>query len=251
MELTPAGKRLLSAAHLILSELQVAGNELSAMKGGSSGLLRISTECTTCYHWLPAVLAAFNRKHPAVEVEINIEATWHPFEALFAGELDVAIVCSTRHDRRLDFRRLFRDEWVIIVNPKHRLASKRSLVPTDFEGETLLYYGGVDDRSMLAADVLAPAGVKLKKLMKVPLTEAIVEMVKAGQGISMVPNWSAQPYVKAGALKVLRLNRAGMFRDWKLTMLRSRTVPDYVDDFAEMLSNHSRPAKVWHASKGA
>jgi LysR family transcriptional regulator for metE and metH len=104
---------------------------------------------------------------------------------------------------------------------------------------------------MLAADVLAPAGVKLKKLMKVPLTEAIVEMVKAGQGISMVPNWSAQPYVKAGALKVLRLNRAGMFRDWKLTMLRSRTVPDYVDDFAEMLSNHSRPAKVWHASKGA
>src|SRR5215471_2414460 len=52
---TPAGERLLMSARTILSEL--AGAEDAVRRGGDAVRipLRLSTECYTCYHWLPSV----------------------------------------------------------------------------------------------------------------------------------------------------------------------------------------------------
>ncbi|MBA3831723.1 MAG: LysR family transcriptional regulator [Chthoniobacterales bacterium] len=125
MELTPAGQRLLASAETIHQEMELAGRELAAMRRSPAGRLRVSTECTTCYHWLPAVLSAFQKKYSTIEVEINIEATRRPFTTLLSGELDAAIVYSTRRDRRIAFRELFKDELVIIIHPEHRLAARK------------------------------------------------------------------------------------------------------------------------------
>ncbi len=51
--------------------------------------------------------------------------------ALFAGELDAAIVYSTRSDRRVVFRDLFKDELVIIAHPEHRPAARKFVEPLD------------------------------------------------------------------------------------------------------------------------
>ena len=245
MQLTPAGKRVLATADAVFDELHATGRDLAAMHGGPAGVLRVSTECTTCYHWLPAVVTAFSKRFPSVEVEINIEASRRPIEALLSGELDAAVVYGARNDRRLALRDLFKDELVIIVSPEHRLAGKPHVEPGDFAGEVLLYYGGVDDESTLAKHILAPAGVRPRKLLKVPLTEAIIEMVKAQHGVSMIPSWSARPYVESGELVALRLTRGGVFREWKLAMRAGNETCDYLIEFGNLLAGHSAPAKTW------
>jgi LysR family transcriptional regulator, regulator for metE and metH len=249
MQLTAAGRRLLSAAETVFNELDATGRDLAAMQGTAAGSLRVSTECTTCYHWLPDVMTALSRKFPSVEVEIDIEASRRPLQALLSGELDAAIVYSERNDRRLSFRQIFKDELVIIVSPKHRLASKQYVEAADFAGEVLLYYGGVDDDSTVARQILAPAGVRPAKLKKVPLTEAIIEMVKAGHGVSMIPNWSALPYVRSGELAALRLTRKGVFRHWKLALRATQTKCDYLVEFGDLLARQSFPAKIFKSGK--
>jgi LysR family transcriptional regulator, regulator for metE and metH len=244
MQLTPAGRRLLTTAENVFNELDAAARDVAAMNGLPVATLRVSTECTTCYHWLPAIVAALSRKFPAVEVEINIEATRRPLQALLSGELDAAIVYSERSDRRLAFRKIFRDELVIIASPKHPISKKRYVAAPDFAGETLLYYGGVDDESSVARDIIAPAGIRLGKLKKVPLTDAMIEMVKAGQGISMIANWSAMPYVKAGELAAVRLTRKGIFREWQLALRASQADCDYLVAFGNLLAKESSPAKA-------
>jgi LysR family transcriptional regulator for metE and metH len=251
MEPTPAGKRLLLSAEAVFEVMECAGRDLMAMRGGPSALLRVSTECTTCYHWLPGVLSTLQKKYPAVEVEINIDATRRPFEALVSGELDAAIVYSTRSDRRFLLRDLFKDELVVIASPRHRLATRKFIEPLDLSSEVILYYGGVDDISTLAAQILAPAGVRPKKLIKVPLTEAIIEMVKAGHGISMIPNWSALPHVQSGDLVVLKMKRRSVHRNWRLAFLREKEGFDYLIEFGNLLAAHSKPAKAWKATHGS
>jgi LysR family transcriptional regulator for metE and metH len=56
MILTPAGERLLGAARKILDELKRVEEDIEHIALDREGSLRISTECYTCYHWLPSIL---------------------------------------------------------------------------------------------------------------------------------------------------------------------------------------------------
>src|SRR5262252_6692462 len=54
--LTPAGERLLGSAREVLGALRQAELEIRQLGQENAGLLRITTECYTCYHWLPPLL---------------------------------------------------------------------------------------------------------------------------------------------------------------------------------------------------
>src|SRR5215831_7301395 len=111
--LTPAGERLLVSARDVLGRLERTETEIRQMGQERAGLLRLTTECYTCYHWLPGLLARYRRRFPRVEVRIDVESTRRPFEMLLAGRIDVAIVYSRVRDRRLATTPLFDDELVV------------------------------------------------------------------------------------------------------------------------------------------
>src|SRR5712691_4518724 len=81
MVLTPPGERLLRSADEVLATIERTEDAIRQLAGASHGLLRISTECYTCYHWLPPLLKAYRRTHPAVDVRIDADATLRPIEA--------------------------------------------------------------------------------------------------------------------------------------------------------------------------
>src|SRR6201982_1670050 len=56
MGLTPAGEKLVVSALHILQELQSAEAQIEGLNGGTRGIIRMCTECYTCYHWLPPLL---------------------------------------------------------------------------------------------------------------------------------------------------------------------------------------------------
>src|SRR5256885_16207717 len=62
MVLTPAGEKMLVCARKVLDELLGAEGQIAGLNGGTRGVIRVSTECYTCYHWLPPVLKKFHAK---------------------------------------------------------------------------------------------------------------------------------------------------------------------------------------------
>ena len=80
--LTEAGEKLLDCARLVLPTVREARELVAAADSKAQGTLRISTECYTCYHWLPSRLKTFQESFPHMEVEIVVEATRRPIEAL-------------------------------------------------------------------------------------------------------------------------------------------------------------------------
>src|SRR5262245_24251069 len=115
MILTQAGERLLHTARQVLDDMKRAEDHISQIAANKQGTLRISTECYTCYHWLPHVMKEFRQKFPGVDVKIEAGATHRPIQALLQGKLDLAIVSQSERDKRLDYRTLFEDEFV--ANP--------------------------------------------------------------------------------------------------------------------------------------
>ena len=241
MILTQAGERLLESAHAILDELEHAGEEIHRMSSTQQSVLRISTECYTCYHWLPAMLKVFNRKFPRVDVQIVVEATRRPVQALLDGKLDLAIVSAPVRNRKLLFKPLFRDELVVVMRPDHELSARPYVRAEDFAGEHLITYTTSNENAIIQR-VLQPSGVSPKRISQVQLTEAIFEMVKAGLGITVMARWAVAPQIEAGVLSALPLTSKGFHRQWSAALIKSKSTPTYINEFVKLLAHKSVPA---------
>lgn len=237
---TEAGEKLLQTARLVLNQLESAETEIGQMAQNRLGTLRLATECYTCYHWLPSVLKSFHSSYPGVEVKIVVEATHHPIAALLNGQLDLAITSDKLHDSRLRYRSLFSDEMVVIMAPGHPLAERPYIRPRDFEGEHLILYVGREE-STLFERVLIPAGVEPARLSTVSLTEAIIEMVRAGLGISVLAHWAIRDQILSGRLVGKPVTKKGLHRDWQAATLKREYAPQYIDAFVDLLARPTMP----------
>jgi LysR family transcriptional regulator, regulator for metE and metH len=238
MVLTIAGARLQRSAGDVLDALERTEDTIRRLAGAGRGLLRVSTGCYTEYHWLPAVLRAYRGLYPDVDVQIAAGATADPVRLLLDGRLDLGIVSRPLRDGRVVERPLFEDEMVVIVEPRHRLASRRYIQPEDFADQHVLLDVPKEESSFYQR-VLVTAGVTPAGVQLVAQTGAIVELVKAGLGVAVLGQWAVEPFVTAGALRALALTRAGERRQWSAVVLKDMADVAYVREFIDLLARHS------------
>ena len=232
---TPAGERLLETARRIVPELLQAEEALRGQAAGRTAVIRLSTECYTCYHWLPPVLAPFRARHPGIDIQIVPDATRNPVGALLDARIDLGIVHTEEPDPRLRYFPLFQDEMVLVTAPGHRLARRSHVRPADLATEHLITYDLAPDVSSVVRDFLAQDGISPARVSGIQLTEAIAEMTKAGIGVTILARWAVQPHLDAGTLVAVRLGRTGLTRRWHAVVL-DRRPPDYLRRFIEMLA---------------
>ena len=236
--LTPAGERLLASAREVLARLHQTEHDIRQMGRENAGVLRLTTECYTCYHWLPPLLTKYRRKFPRVEVRIDVDATRTPVDTLLAGKVDVALMSTPVRDRRLTSTPIFDDEVVVIAAPTHPFARKTYVKVADMHGETLLLYPPKEE-SLILNQVLLPAGAVPGRIDEIQLTEAIIELVKAGLGVSVIARWAVEPVVKSGALVARPLGARGQHRRWSAVMPKDLAKADFVREFINLLVEYA------------
>ena len=181
----------------MLDEIGRTEDDLRLMSQHGKGVLRLCTQCNTGYHWLPPLLQSFHRKFPGVDVQIMVNATDRPIEALLEGQIDLAVVTSDVDDKRLvtgaAVRRRARRGRRAVASVRQarvrRAGRLRRRAPDRLQRP-------MRSDSYTFTRVLAPAGVEPARVSQVPLTEAILELVKAGLGVSVMARWAIEPAIK-------------------------------------------------------
>lgn len=238
MRITPEGDRLLDAARVVLEEVGRAEQDLQLYRSGRQGILRVSTECYTCYHWLPPILTRFSERFPDVAIQIAPEATRRPLEALGEERLEMAIVHSDVDDPELIAEDLFTDELVAAVPPGHPWAGSEIVTPEAFADQALLLHSD-PETSIVVTEFLDPAGVRPARLLALQLTEAVLQSVKSGLGVTAMARWAVQPDVEAGELVTLRLGPEGVHRRWRLATRKDRAHRATIQELARLLKEES------------
>jgi LysR family transcriptional regulator, regulator for metE and metH len=125
----------------------------------------------------------------------------------------------TAPDREdLALKPLFRDELVAVVPRSHPFAARRYLTARDFREECLICHFPEVDHSVLAREVLRPAGVTPGRVQAVQLTGAVLAMVRAGRGIAVIPRWVLGKERSSRDFRAVRVTRRGLFRVWFAAM---------------------------------
>jgi LysR family transcriptional regulator for metE and metH len=240
MLVTAAGQHLVEAADRVLGEIARAESALARLARNEAGEFRVCTQCHTGYHWLPPLLEVVRQRFPGVEVRIAAEHTMHALSALLDGRLDLAIINQRPDDRRLRVRPLFEDEHAAIVAPSHPWAKRAFITPQELAAERLFLYSRSIDDSYIVQHVMRPAGVAPAHATFLQLTEAIVEMVKAGLGASVLPTWSIAPAIASGAVRAVRITRSGVYRQWNAATLAGSAESAFVEYFVQVLTRQGK-----------
>ncbi len=233
--LTGAGKIVLDSAERILKDIAQTERSVKKYISGDKGTVRIATECYTCYHWLPQLMIDFNNEFPNVDIEVFPQTLIDPEQQILNGELDLAITSTVVDNPNLKYTELFTDELMALMPADHPLTKKKYIYAQDFQDESVIIHSYPLDSVYLFKHLLIPENVTPKKVIPIQITDAMVQMVKAGMGIKVIAKWIIEPYLQDKALDVRPVTRKGLFRTWYAVTLNKEETPQYLENFIDHL----------------
>jgi LysR family transcriptional regulator for metE and metH len=133
---------------------------------------------------------------------------------------------------------------IVVVSATHPLAKRRWVSPRELAGEHLLIYSSRPEESFVFRRVLAPEGLQPRRVSFIMLTEAILELARAGTGAGVLPRWSAHQAIAAGAVVPLSITRGGMRRQWAAATLAAQPDPPFITDFIDLVADRAMPARL-------
>lgn len=233
--LTEEGKKIIEAAHEILPRIVQIENDIKGIRNKVKRL-RLTTQCYTCYHWLPSIMKKFQSEFPTTEIDIVTEAMNDPVDYLLKGEIDLAITNNHKRQAGIKYEKLFSDEQVAVVPIKHPLAARPYLRPSDFKHESLIIYKEDIKKDYFAQNVLIPRSIPIGRVTKMQLTEARVELVKAGMGLTVLSKWLVKPFVRdTSFVKLIPIGKNGFYRTWFTGTLHTRQNDPGLKQFVSFL----------------
>jgi LysR family transcriptional regulator for metE and metH len=235
MLLTKEGELILESGRKILDQMEQTKKCIDKMREKDAGEIRFSSECYTSYHWLSEILKDFYTEYPKVEVKIEMEATRNALPYLLDNKIDVGIF-EDNTNNKIVYTQLFTDEFFVIVPKDHRWAHMKWIEPEQLNNESYIMYDIPTEKStiykLIFKDHYPP------KVYQLPLTEVILEMVKAGIGFAILPNWIAGNSVKNGDVAAVKITRKGIKRTWYAGVLKDKNIPIYTKQFIGKLSKY-------------
>lgn len=221
MLMTPAAQSLTEEAGRILSQLERAEVEVASNGAEVRHIVRIGCGAYSGYRWLPRFLKSFQEQAANIDIEVVADATQRPLKALADRNIDIAVTSGTPDKTAAKSLRLFRDELILIMPPDHPLASRSVVAAQDLADQIYISYSDIPEKGHEYDSFLKPAQVTYRKMLKVELTEAIVELVIGGFGISILSKWAVSHYLRSGALVAAKISRNGLFVDWHAVVRKS------------------------------
>ncbi len=191
VRLTPAGRRLVSHAERILAAVTAAELDLAATSE-PSGLVRVAGFTTALQQDVLRAVGELARLHPRLEIELQEREPAEVDELLDAGQIDVGFVYDytlvPRGGRHV--RSLLCSNPMMLAVPPDSAVPERLGSPGDLDGlRDELWIGNSRDPGddELAARLCALGGWAPRIRHRVDSLELVVDLVLAGQGVSLLP----------------------------------------------------------------
>ncbi len=176
------------------------------------------------------------QRFPEIQVDLAaINGT--PVEALASGVADI-VVSPGETDGQLIAHPLADDELVLVVSPEHHLAGSTFVEPEDLANEVYMTYNSHPSPGFEYDRFIRPAEMYPAVVTVIKQTNAIVELVAAGAGVSILSRWALTPAIDAGRVIAVRCGSRGLPLPWSALVRSAEVETSPVRATAEHLAAH-------------
>jgi len=244
VETTEVGRRLGLRVQEWLRDMEGTLADVRSWGTLDRGRLRFGTTDVPAIHWLPSRLRSFLRKHPGVLVTINVEGSRTLVEQTLRGDVELALVTLPAGHGDLEVRSLLSEPLVVVAPARHPLAGRRSIGLDALALEAMILHKPDSVTRRGIEGVFRSRGLLPRIAMEMANPEAIKRLVRAGLGISVLPESMAREDIRRGLVARLRVKGWDLRRKSGLVWPSWRPLSEVAGAWAEHLQRGA-------ASKGA
>jgi DNA-binding transcriptional LysR family regulator len=240
---TQAGEVLYRGAKQVFQQVGRINSEIGLLRDMVVGDMLIGGSTIPANYILPRLLASFLSLYPSLRVHMTIGDTDAIVRQVGQGRLELGIVGSQPEQQGIAAYPILRDELVMVAatslcEGKPAPKSLRDLRAWPW----ILRERGSGTRRSLET-LLKAAGIPiadLKVSLWVESTEAALQCVRAGLGVSVVSHLAAQPHLERGELVCLDVLPQALERSFYLIQRQGRDLLPAASLFIEHVRNATK-----------
>ncbi|MDB5675174.1 MAG: transcriptional regulator, LysR family [Sphingomonas bacterium] len=193
VRLTEAGRVLLDKARMALDAVRDAREavaEVSSLKRGTLGIGTVQS--LPPFLDLPALLASFHARHPAIEVRLSQGSSSLLIEKVRSGQLDLAILPLFDPPADIATKLIACDALVLVCPPDHALAGRAAVPLAALADEAFVDFEPAWGTRRLIDRAFHEAGTERHTAFEVSDLDTLLDLVAHGLGVALVPEAIAE-----------------------------------------------------------
>ena len=233
--LTKTGQVLLVHADRILRSIEEAKTAVRDLSEECSGELVIGTSDHISLHRLPGILKSYISAFPKVDLKLRCHRSETVLEMVGKNLVDIGVITLPRVSANLISRVIWKDPMSLVFPKSHPLAGLKKVRLKDIVSFGMI----LPEAGTTTRETIGAAFTKKKLIpnvtMEVAYIETIKGLVKAGLGISILPDKAVEQEVKSGALVKAKIQDANFSRDLGVVYLKDKFLSRPAAEFLKFL----------------
>jgi DNA-binding transcriptional LysR family regulator len=245
--LTPAGSRLYGFAERILALQEEALRKVAGQRAVVVGAVGVAASSIPGEHLLPALLPAFRRRYPHIQIRATVTDTRAVLGDVETGRAHLGLVSVRAESEHLEFRSFACDEMMLVVPVGHRWWGRKRVPLEQFLRQPLiLREPGSGSRWCLewALERSGRSAGDLQVAVELGSNEGIKEAVLRGVGVAVLSTRAVKKELAARKLHALKVQGLCLERDLFAVWDTRRALPAQARRFLEFLGSSAEQAET-------
>lgn len=232
--LTEAGKGFIDHANEIYKAVENAKtfhiNTISP-----KGNLRIGTIESIATTILPDILIALHRAMPRIHTVVKIASTEELFTMLNHNDVDLLLFVDQKiYSENYITAMELEEEVLLVAGKKYALEEKDTYTAREISKEQFIFTESGISYNREFENFFASKNCYLEPFLEIGNTDIIIELLKDGCGISLLPKYTIKSQLKKGSLRALNIEEMDLRIKMQLLYNRNKWITPQMEQFISL-----------------
>lgn len=205
LNVLPAGQLLYDFARDVLRRRQDLMAQLEELKSERNQVVRVAAIYSVGLSEMTRLEEEFRRRMPGVRIEVSYLRPEKVYEAVAEDRVDLGLVSYPASTREVTAAPWREEPMVVVCNPRHRFARRRSIPVAELSGEAFI---GFDEDLPISREIerfLRDHGVRVQVPLRFDNIQSMKEALRLESAVSILPLPMLASDIAEGRLVAIRL----------------------------------------------